>query len=174
MSAIMQIRRRNGRRTVLQRRHPRIAVIGSHAHGTRDLQAGKSVGNITSLTHVVMLSSGGTDGVGTLRFKGTAGVMEPATPAVAMVVDEPEAIRLALSGFGMALVPEFLISTHLCEGHLQLAWPGYHFVGEPAELGVGFMRRRTVPRRARDFIDACVTHFGRSGTVSARAMDLVT
>jgi DNA-binding transcriptional LysR family regulator len=120
---------------------------------------------------VMMVSGVATDGVDALRFKGPTGAEETSRAAVTMLVDGPEAIRLALAGYGMALVPEFLVSALLAEGHLQLALPGYQFAGEPVELGVGFTRRRTMPRRMRDFIDACVAHFGGMGAVTREKLE---
>ena len=87
-----------------------------------------------------------------------------------MVVGEAAAIRLALSGFGMALLPECLISGHMAEGHLQLAFPDYRLARKPAELAVAFVRRQIVPRRMRGFIDACIVHFGSLGDRRSRTI----
>jgi DNA-binding transcriptional LysR family regulator len=119
--------------------------------------------------HVLVLCGTGTAVTADLRFERDAGVARMAGAAVTMVVDAASAIRLVLSAFGMALVPEVLMSRYLEEGRLQLVVPGYEVDREPAELGVGFIRNRTVPRRTRNFIDACVAHFSAIERANLRA-----
>ncbi|NPT44420.1 LysR family transcriptional regulator [Paraburkholderia sp. 1N] len=119
--------------------------------------------------HVLVLCGTDTAATADLRFERDAGVARMAGAAVTMVVDAASVIRLALSGFGMALVPEVLVSRYLEEGRLQLVVPGYEVDREPAELGVGFIRNRTVPRRTRNFIDACVAHFRSIDNANPRA-----
>ena len=111
--------------------------------------------------HVIVSCDDETDAEAELRFETDGNATSLANAPLRMVVSEASAVRLALSGFGMALLPECLISRHMAEGKLQLAFPGYRLARQPAELAVAFFRRGGVPRRTRDFIDACILHFGQ-------------
>ncbi len=110
--------------------------------------------------HVIVSCDHETEAEAELRFDLNGNVTTLANAPLRLVVSEATAVRLALSGFGMALLPECLISRHIAEGQLQLAFPGYRLARKPAELDVAFVRRGAVPRRTRGFIDACILHFG--------------
>jgi DNA-binding transcriptional LysR family regulator len=110
--------------------------------------------------HVIMSCDHEIGAETELRFDRNGSVTTLANAPLRLVVCETAAVNLALSGFGMALLPECLVSQHLKEGQLQLAFPGYRLTRKHAELDAAFMRRGVVPGRARGFIDACIHHFG--------------
>ncbi|MFM0088789.1 LysR substrate-binding domain-containing protein, partial [Paraburkholderia sediminicola] len=66
--------------------------------------------------HFLLLCGTGTAVPADLRFEGDAGVAATASPEPTVVVDTAAAIRLALSGFGMTPIPEFLVAKYLAEG----------------------------------------------------------
>ena len=83
-------------------------------------------------------------------------VITPVAPAVTMVVSEPVAVQLALSGFGMALVARAAVERHIAGARLQFILPNCKVTYAPADLDVAFVRRQTLPRRTREFVDTCV------------------
>jgi len=86
-------------------------------------------------------------------------VITPVAPAVTMVVSEPVAVQLALSGFGMALVPRATVERHIAGARLQFVLPNSKVTHASADLDVAFVRRQMLPRRTREFVDTCVQFF---------------
>jgi len=76
-----------------------------------------------------------------------------------MIASEPVAVQLALSGFGMALVPRATVERHIADARLQFILPNCRVTYAPADLDVAFVRRQTLPRRTREFVDTCVQFF---------------
>lgn len=79
--------------------------------------------------------------------------------SVRMSVSGSTAIQLALSGFGMALLPEFLVTEHLLSGSLIRPFPDHRVISQPASLAVAYVRHGVVPQRTRNFIDTCTRLF---------------
>ncbi|WP_028203983.1 LysR family transcriptional regulator [Paraburkholderia nodosa] len=109
-----------------------------------------------------------------LRVDRGDSVMTLTPGSVRMSVGESAAIQLALSGFGMALLPECLAAPYLASDKLRLVFPGCQLVGETAALGVAYLRYGTVPHRIRSFVDTCTRFFGVDGKAKVQpAFDLV-
>jgi DNA-binding transcriptional LysR family regulator len=94
-----------------------------------------------------------------LRLDLDGTVITPVAPAVTMIVSEPVAVQLALSGFGMALVPRATVECHIADARLQFILPNCRVTYAPADLDVAFVRRQSLPRRTREFVDTCVQFF---------------
>jgi DNA-binding transcriptional LysR family regulator len=58
-----------------------------------------------------------------------------------------------------ALVPQMIVQRYVAAGKLQIVLPGYNIELEPAELDLAYMRRQLLPRRTRDFVDACLRYY---------------
>ena len=110
--------------------------------------------------HVLISCEPDADAKRALRLECRGNVLSPANPALRMVVNESTAVQLALSGFGMALLPEVIVSKYVADDRLQVVFPDCRVARREADLDVAFMRRQTLPRRTRDFVDACVRFFG--------------
>jgi len=80
-------------------------------------------------------------------------------PSVTLVVGESTAIRLALRGYGLALLPHVVAEPYIASGRLRVVFPDYQIVRAHAELDVAFVRAQPLPRRTRDFVDACIRYF---------------
>lgn len=94
-----------------------------------------------------------------LRLDLDGTVITPVAPAVTMIVSEPVAVQLALSGFGMALVPRATVERHIADARLQFILPNCRVTYAPADLDVAFVRRQSLSRRTREFVDTCVQFF---------------
>ncbi|HEY4296655.1 MAG TPA: LysR family transcriptional regulator [Paraburkholderia sp.] len=96
-------------------------------------------------------------------------VLTPLKPASQLVANESTAIRFALAGYGMAVLPRITIDRYLDTGRLQPVLPQYRIERMPAQLDVAFIRRRSLPSRTRTFIDACLRHFSDPPTLRENA-----
>jgi DNA-binding transcriptional LysR family regulator len=94
-----------------------------------------------------------------LRLRREGLLFNPTEPASRLVVTESAAIRLALDGHGLALLPQMMVQRYVAAGKLQIILPGYNIELEPAELDLAYMRRQLLPRRTRDFVDACLRYY---------------
>lgn len=63
----------------------------------------------------------------------------------------------ALSGMGIAVLPDFLVQSDLDDGQLLALLPGYRL--ETLEMNVAYPSRRHSPRKARLFVDHLIDHF---------------
>ena len=63
----------------------------------------------------------------------------------------------ALSGMGIAVLPDFLVKPDLDDGRLLALLPGYRL--EALEMNVAYPTRRHFPRKARLFVDHLIEHF---------------
>ncbi|MEB2495743.1 LysR family transcriptional regulator [Burkholderia cenocepacia] len=63
----------------------------------------------------------------------------------------------ALSGMGIAVLPDFLVQSDLDDGQLLALLPGYRL--ETLEMNVAYPSRRHFPRKARLFVDHLIDHF---------------
>lgn len=63
----------------------------------------------------------------------------------------------ALSGMGIAVLPDFLVKSDLDDGRLLALLPGYRL--EALEMNVAYPSRRHFPRKARLFVDHLIDHF---------------
>lgn len=94
-----------------------------------------------------------------VRLRRGDALLTPVEPASQLVANESTALRLALAGYGMAVLPRITIDRYLETGCLQPVLPQYRIERTPAQLDVAFIRRRSLPRRTRSFVDACLNHF---------------
>ena len=109
--------------------------------------------------HVMILCESAADEREPVRLRCGDALLTPVEPVSQLVANESTALRLALAGYGMAVLPRITIDHYLETGRLQPVLPQYRIERTPAQLDVAFIRRRSLPRRTRSFIDACVSHF---------------
>jgi DNA-binding transcriptional LysR family regulator len=108
---------------------------------------------------ILVVCEGMTNATSALRLRREGLLFNPTEPASRLVVTESAAIRLALDGHGLALVPQMIVQRYVAAGKLQIVLPGYNIELEPAELDLAYMRRPLLPRRTRDFVDACLRYY---------------
>jgi DNA-binding transcriptional LysR family regulator len=127
----------------------------------------------TASGHTILCCHGDAEVERVLRLECDGQVTTLGCGSVRMSVSECTALRLALSGFGMASLPEFLAAPYLANGKLQRVFPDHRLVGEPAVLGVAYMRHRTIAHRIRSFVDTSTRffshEFAREGRETVRA-----
>jgi DNA-binding transcriptional LysR family regulator len=99
-----------------------------------------------------------------LRFERDGNDMTLSPGNVRMSVSESVAIRLVLSGFGIALLPELLAAPHLASGDLRRVFSDHQLICDKASLGVAYMRHATLPHRTRRFVDSCIRFFSHEGS----------
>jgi DNA-binding transcriptional LysR family regulator len=122
-----------------------------------------------SSSHVILSCQGDVKAEQVLRLERAGKTTTLAPGSIRMSVSEPTALRLALSGFGIGLLPEFLAAPHLADGTLRLVFPDHQLIGEAAALSVAYMRHGTIPRRIRSFVDTCMRFFGFDGGKDVKA-----
>ena len=137
--------------------HTPIALVASKTYLERN-RGNIFQGDLSG--HIIVSSQSDTDTDRAIRLEINGTVTELKPESVRMNVGESKAIQLALSGFGLALLPELLVAQHLADGLLQPVFPGCRLIRKPAALGVAYIRQQTIPRRTRNFVDACVLFFG--------------
>jgi DNA-binding transcriptional LysR family regulator len=108
---------------------------------------------------ILVVCEGMTNATSALRLRREGLLFNPTEPASRLVVTESSAIRLALDGHGLALLPQMMVQRYVGAGKLQIVLPGYNIELEPAELDLAYMRRQLLPRRTRDFVDACLRYY---------------
>ncbi|WP_206998548.1 LysR family transcriptional regulator [Trinickia mobilis] len=143
-----------------------IALVASNTYLQRN-HGNISQGDLSG--HIIVSCQGDTDTDKAIRIEMNGKVAELKPESVRMNIGESMAIRLALSGFGLALLPELLVAQHLADEQLRLVFPGGRLIRKPAALGVAYVRQQTIPRRTRNFVDACVLFFGSQGNANSRA-----
>lgn len=75
--------------------------------------------------------------------------------------DSAQALRrAALSGLGIIMLPEVLLSDDVAAGHLVKLLPGYEFPSRP--LNVVYLRDRRMSPKLRCFLDFVIQRFGES------------
>lgn len=91
-----------------------------------------------------------------------AGISLPHNARLHAVMNECIAVQLALSGYGIALLPTRIVQRYMESGRLVRVLPEYELTDPVAELDIAFVHRRTLPRRVRDFVDHCISFFRES------------
>ena len=69
--------------------------------------------------------------------------------------------ELALAGAGVAVLPECAVNAELACGRLQRVLPLSVLCHGDAELGLQYLHKRLMSRRARGFVDECLNFFGQ-------------
>lgn len=118
--------------------------------------------------HIILSCQNDTKHERELRLEHAGKITTLSRGSVRMDVGESTAVRLALSGFGMALLPEFLAAPYLANGKLRLAFPDHKLIDEVAALGVAYLRQGTIAHRVRSFVNACTRSFGLDSAADVR------
>ncbi|MEI6000408.1 LysR family transcriptional regulator [Paraburkholderia bengalensis] len=119
--------------------------------------------------HMLISCDGAVSEREPVRLKCGDTVLTPIKPASQLVANESTAIRLALGGHGIALLPRITVNHYLEAGRLQPVFSQYEIERTPAQLDIAFIRRQPLPRRTRSFVDACLRHFSDRSPRPAKA-----
>lgn len=118
-----------------------------------------NLGNTDLTDHIFLCCRDDTELEKELQIDYAGSTISLANTNLRMNVCESRAVNLALSGFGMALLPEILVAQHISDMNLQHVFPESRVICKPAALSIAYMRHKTVPHRTRSFVEECKTYF---------------
>ncbi|SPB15197.1 LysR family transcriptional regulator [Caballeronia novacaledonica] len=99
-------------------------------------------------------------------FVGPTGVEESIALDPAYTVNSSHMLRqAALSGMGIAVLPESYVSQDIETGSLVRLLPGYTIKDADKEVSIVYPGRRHVPAKTRSFVDFALTYFRERETV---------
>ena len=98
-----------------------------------------------------------------------AGLAESTTPSSSCISADAYVARdVAMSGEGLAWLPECMIKDELNDGRLERITSVDMADKCNVEMALQYRSRRLLPERTRKFIEGCMSHFNDSGTSKLR------